>query len=71
MAEIAETLVVEGVHCMSCVVKIGEAIREVDGLLAASANLAGEVAIRYDDAEPQTRAAVVDALAGAGFPVSA
>jgi copper chaperone CopZ len=70
MAEIAETLVVEGVHCMNCVQKIGEAIREVDGLRAASANLAGEVAIRYDEAEPQTRAAVVDALAGAGFPVT-
>ena len=69
MTDIAETLVVEGVHCMNCVAKIGEAIRDVDGLRAASANLAGEVAIRYDEGEPQTRAAVVEALAGAGFPV--
>jgi len=70
MAEVAETLVVEGVYCMQCVGKIGRAIGEVDGLLAASANLAGEVSIRYDDARPQTRSAVVEALAGAGFPVS-
>lgn len=70
MAEVAETLVVEGVYCMQCVGKIGAAIGGVDGLLAASANLAGEVAIRYDDAAPQTRTAVVEALAGAGFPVT-
>lgn len=69
MAEIAETLQVEGVHCMQCVVKIGSAIGSIDGLRAASANLAGEVSIRYDDRAPQTRTAVVDALAAAGFPV--
>jgi copper chaperone CopZ len=70
MAEVAETLVVEGVYCMQCVGKIGAAIGAVPGLRAASANLAGEVSIRYDDAEPQTRVAVVEALAGAGFPVT-
>ena len=71
MPEIAETLQVEGVHCMQCVAKIGGAIGEIDGLRAASANLAGEVSIRYDAEEPQTRRAVVEALAAAGFPVAA
>ena len=71
MAEIAETLKVEGVHCMQCVAKIGGAIGTIDGLTAASANVLGEVSIRYDDAEPDTRRAVVDALAAAGFPVAA
>ena len=71
MAEIAETLQVEGVHCMQCVAKIGGAIGTIDGLTAASANVLGEVSIRYDDAEPDTRRAVVDALAAAGFPVAA
>ncbi len=70
MSEIAETLQVEGVYCMQCVAKIGGAIGSIDGLRAASANLAGEVSIRYDEGEPQTRRAVVDALAAAGFPVA-
>jgi copper chaperone CopZ len=70
VAEVAETLQVEGVHCMQCVAKIGGAIGSIDGLTAASANLLGEVSIRYDDAEPDTRRAVVDALAAAGFPVA-
>ena len=70
MAEVAETLQVEGVYCMQCVAKIGGAIGSIDGLRAASANLAGEVSITYDAAEPGTRSAVVDALAAAGFPVA-
>ncbi len=55
----------------SCVAKIGGAIGTIDGLTAASANVMGEVSIRYDEADPDTRRAVVDALAAAGFPVAA
>ena len=49
--------------------KIAGALGPVDGLLGASANLMGEVTVAYE--RPDTRTAVVEALAAAGFPVVA
>jgi copper chaperone CopZ len=69
VAEIRETLTVEGIHCLQCPPKIGAALAPVPGVLAASASLAGDVTVRYDDAVPGVRAAVVASLAAAGFPV--
>jgi copper chaperone CopZ len=69
MADRSETLQVTGIHCMNCIQAIGAALGAVEGLRAASATLAGDVSISYDASEPEVRERVVDALAGAGFPV--
>jgi copper chaperone CopZ len=66
---IAEVLEVEGVHCPRCIEKIAAALAPVDGLLAADANLRGEITVRLDGVEAGER--VREALAGAGFPVAA
>jgi len=70
MADRSETLHVTGIHCMNCIQAIGAALGGVDGLTAASATLTGDVAIRYDESDPEVRERVVVALAGAGFPVA-
>jgi copper chaperone CopZ len=68
-AVIAEVLEVEGVHCPRCIQKIAAALADVDGLLAADANLMGEISVRLDGPEASER--VQAALANAGFPVAA
>ena len=65
---IAEVYEVEGVHCPRCIEKIGAALADIDGLLAADANLMGEITVRLDG--PEARIRVQDALAGVGFPVA-
>lgn len=64
-----EVFEVEGIRCPRCVEKIAAALTGVDGLLAADANLMGEVTVRLDgpDAHQDVRAALEDA----GFPVVA
>ncbi len=69
MAEIRETLTVEGIHCLRCPPKIGDALAAVPGVVAASATLDGHVTVRLDDSVPDVRGSVVAALASAGFPV--
>ena len=66
---IAEVFEVEGVHCPRCIEKIAAALADIDGLLAADANLMGEITVRLDD--PEARERVQAALAAAGFPVAA
>ena len=66
---IAEVIEVEGVHCPRCIAKIAAALADVEGLLAADANLMGEISVRLDDDAARER--VHAALAGAGFPVAA
>jgi Au+-exporting ATPase len=63
-----ETLEVQGVRCERCVARLAEALRTVDGLAGASANLAGEVTIAYD--RPDVRTAAVAAIEAAGFDVA-
>jgi copper chaperone CopZ len=65
---IAEVIAVEGVHCPRCIEKIAAALAHVDGLVAADANLMGEITVRLDG--PEARERVQAALAGAGFPVA-
>jgi copper chaperone CopZ len=67
MAVRSETLQVDGVHCMNCIQTIGTALAAVDGLLAASASMTGEVSISYDEAQPEVRDRVVAALADCGL----
>ena len=64
-----EVFEVEGVHCPRCIEKIAAALSGVDGLLAADANLMGEITVRLDG--PDARDRVRLALEGAGFPVAA
>jgi copper chaperone CopZ len=65
---IAEVYEVEGVHCPRCIQKIAAALADIDGLLAADANLMGEITVRLDG--PAARERVQEALAGVGFPVA-
>jgi copper chaperone CopZ len=67
VAEVRETIAVTGIHCMRCVSKIGDALRGVDGLLAGSATLAGDVHVVLEEGRA-SRADVAAALAAAGFP---
>ncbi len=71
VAEIRETLTVEGIHCLRCPPKIGAALAPLPGVVAASASLAGDVTVRYDDAVPGVRDAVLASLGAAGFSVVA
>jgi copper chaperone CopZ len=66
---ITEVFEVEGVHCPRCIEKIAAALTGVDGLLAADANLMGEISVRLDG--PSAHERVQAALEGAGFPVAA
>ena len=69
MSTIAEVYEVEGVHCPRCIATIAGALQGIDGLLAADANLMGEITVRLDG--PAARERVHAALAGVGFPVAA
>jgi copper chaperone CopZ len=69
MTTITEVYEVEGVHCPHCIAKIAGALQDIDGLLAADANLMGEITVRLD--APDARERVHAALAGVGFPVAA
>ena len=48
MAPVSETLQVSGVRCERCVMRLGGALRRLDGIEAANANLMGEVSLTWD-----------------------
>ncbi len=66
MAVVEETIQVSGVRCERCVVRLGGALRGLEGLEAANANLLGQVRLAWDD-ERLSRDAILEALARAGF----
>jgi copper chaperone CopZ len=66
MAIRSETVQVSGVRCERCVGRLAAALRPVEGIESASANLMGQVTLQWDD-ERTTRATVMDALGRAGF----
>jgi copper chaperone CopZ len=66
MATRSETIHVTGIRCERCVGRLAGALRGHDGLEYASANLMGQVQLRWDD-EVTDREAIVAALARAGF----
>jgi copper chaperone CopZ len=66
MAVLQETIRVSGVRCERCVGRLAAALRGHDGLEAANANLVGDVTLAWDD-ERTSRAAILAALARAGF----
>ncbi len=66
MATVSETLYVSGIRCERCVMRLGGALRGVDGLESATANLMGQVSLAWDD-ERVDRTTILAALARAGF----
>jgi copper chaperone len=66
VASVSETIQVSGIRCERCVARLAGALTALDGLEAANANLMGEVTLAWDD-EQTTRAALLEAMASAGF----
>jgi copper chaperone CopZ len=61
-----ETIQVSGVRCERCVGRLAGALRGVEGLEYANANLMGQVTLSWDELRTD-RATVVEAMARAGF----
>ena len=61
------TLQVSGVRCERCIGRLAGALRGVDGIEYANANLMGEVALEWDE-EKTSREAIVAELSRSGFP---
>ena len=55
-----------GVRCERCVHRLAAALRGIEGLESANANLLGQVTLAWDEART-SRTALVEAMAGAGF----
>ena len=67
MATKSETIQVSGVRCERCIGRLAGALRQLDGIESANANLMGQVTLAWDD-ERTTRDELVAALTQAGFP---
>ena len=66
----SETLQVSGVRCERCVLRLGSALQNLEGIEFANANLMGQLMLSWDEAK-LPREAIVEALRRAGFqPVS-
>jgi copper chaperone CopZ len=66
MSTATDTLLVSGIRCERCVVRLATALEGQPGLEAAHANLMGEVRLTWDD-DVTSREALLGTLAGAGF----
>jgi copper chaperone CopZ len=66
MAVQEATVEVTGIRCERCVNRLASALRGHDGLEFATANLMGQVMLRWDD-ERTSHDALVAAMADAGF----
>ena len=66
MTVVSETIQVSGIRCERCVLRLGGALGELEGLESARANLMGEVTVSWDD-ERVARDEIVAALGRAGF----
>jgi copper chaperone CopZ len=62
----SETMQVSGIRCERCVMRLGGALGQLEGIESAHANLLGEVTLSWDD-ERVDREEIVAALARAGF----
>jgi copper chaperone CopZ len=66
----SETLQVTGVRCERCVMRLGSALQNLEGIESANANLMGQVTLAWDE-KRLPREQIVAALERAGFrPVS-
>jgi copper chaperone len=66
MAIRSDTIQVSGIRCERCVMRLAGALRDLDGLESANANLMGQVALSWDD-ERTSREALLEALSKSGF----
>jgi copper chaperone CopZ len=66
MPQATDTVLVSGIRCERCVMRLAAALEGQPGLEAAHANLVGEVTLTWDD-EVTSRDALLGTLAGAGF----
>jgi copper chaperone CopZ len=66
MATATDTLVVDGIRCERCVMRLATALEGQPGLEAANANLQGAVTLTWDD-EVTSRDTLARALSQAGF----
>ena len=66
MATVTETLLVSGIRCERCVLRLANALEDQPGLDAAHANLMGEVTLTWDD-DLTTREALGSVLSSSGF----
>lgn len=66
MAARSETIQVSGIRCERCVLRLGAALGNLDGLESAHANLLGEVTISWDDDRVE-REEIIVALGRGGF----
>jgi copper chaperone CopZ len=62
----SETMQVTGIRCERCVLRLGGALGELDGLESAHANLLGELTLAWND-EVVQKDQILVALARAGF----
>ena len=62
----SETIQVSGIRCERCVNRLAVALRGEEGLLAANANLMGQVTLSWDDAVTD-RETLLAAMSRAGF----
>lgn len=62
----SETVQVTGIRCERCVNRLAEALRGLDGLESANANLMGQVALAWDE-DRTSREELVAAMGRAGF----
>ena len=61
-----ETIRVSGIRCERCVSRLAAALRGLDGLEGANANLMGELTLSWDEARLE-RETLLAAMAKAGF----
>ncbi len=66
MALRSDTIHVAGIRCERCVLRLGGALRPLEGLESANANLMGQVTIAWDD-DRIARDDILAAMARAGF----
>jgi copper chaperone CopZ len=62
----SETIQISGIRCERCVTRLAAALKDVDGLEAANANLMGTVMLSWDDARTD-RAEILERMSRAGF----
>jgi copper chaperone CopZ len=67
MAIRSDTIQVSGVRCEKCIGRVAGALRPIEGIEYANANLMGQIDLRWDD-ERTSRDDLVAALRKAGFP---
>ena len=66
MSSATDTLLVSGIRCERCVVRLASALEDQPGLAGAHANLMGEVTLTWDDSVT-SRETLAQALSASGF----